>query len=83
MVWAPVHLWLLNGGDTVALVPTRYVGSGAAADPALQMARKTEWLELGSEQYRGLGQRVLATSAAELGLLEVRSIVLPSAPSEA
>jgi hypothetical protein len=27
-------------------------------------------------QYRGLGQRVLSTSAAECGLLEVREIVL-------
>ena len=83
MVWAPAHLWLLNGGDTVALVPTRYAGSGAVADPALQLSRKTEWLELGTDQYRGLGQRVLATSGAELGLLEVRSIVLQSAPAEA
>lgn len=76
LVWAPAHLELANGGDTVALVPSRYVGSGAAAEGALQLARKTEWVEIGSEQYRGLGQRMLTTSANELGVLEARRIVL-------
>jgi type VI secretion system protein ImpE len=82
LVWAPVHLTLANGGDTVALVPTRYAGSAAAVDPALQLSRKTEWLAIGADQYRGLGQRVLTTSEAELGLLEVREIAL-QAPAEA
>jgi type VI secretion system protein ImpE len=83
MVWAPAQLTLLNGGETVALVPTRYPCSGAAADPALQLSRKTEWLDIGTDQYRGLGQRVLTTSAVELGLLEARAIVLQAAPAEA
>ena len=76
LVWAPAHLVFANGGETVALLPVRYAGSAAAADPALQMARKTEWLALAEGQYRGLGQRVLGTDAAETGLLEVRHIVL-------
>ena len=46
------------------------------------MARKTEWLEIGAEQYRGLGQRILTTSDSELGLLEVREIVLHPAAAE-
>ncbi|HEV7575718.1 MAG TPA: type VI secretion system accessory protein TagJ [Caldimonas sp.] len=82
LVWAPVHLTLANGGDTVALLPTRYAGSAAAADATLQLSRKTEWLAIGADQYRGLGQRVLTTSEAELGLLEVREIAL-QAPAEA
>ena len=47
MVWAPAQLSLLNGGQTVALVPARYPGTGSAADAALQLSRKTEWLEIG------------------------------------
>lgn len=85
LVWAPAHLSFPNGGDTVALLPTRYAGSGAVADAAIRMARKTEWLALAPDQYRGLGQRVLATSAAEVGLLEARRIVLApagTAPAE-
>lgn len=76
LVWTPAHLSFPNGGETVALLPTRYAGSAESGDAAIQMARKTEWLALGSEHYRGLGQRVLTSSASELGLLEVREIVL-------
>jgi len=81
MVWAPAQLSLLNGGQTVALVPSRYPGTATAADPALQLSRKTEWLEIGSDQFRGLGQRLLTTSTAEVGLLEARTIVLQAAAS--
>ncbi len=76
LVWAPARFELRNGGETVALLPVRYPGSGASADGALQLSRKTEWLELAPEQYRGLGQRLLTTSGLEVGLLEVREIVL-------
>jgi type VI secretion system protein ImpE len=76
LVWSAAHLEFPNGGATVALIPTRYAGSGASGDAALQMSRKTEWLKLGGEHFRGLGQRLLSTSASELGLLEVREIVL-------
>lgn len=77
LVWAPAQLEFPNGGSTVALIPTRYAGSSAAGDAALQMARKTEWQPLGgADQYQGLGQRLLTTSGLELGLLEVRELVL-------
>ncbi len=79
LVWAPVHLEFVNGGETVALVPSRYPGSGAQAGGALQLSRKTEWIELAPDQYRGLGQRVLTTSSSERGLLDVREIVLQPA----
>jgi type VI secretion system protein ImpE len=76
LVWAPAQLSFANGGETVALLPARYAGSTAAPDAALQMARKTEWLSLADGQYRGLGQRLLSTDATDIGLLEVRQIVL-------
>jgi type VI secretion system protein ImpE len=81
LVWAPAHFTLANGGETVALVPSRYVGSAAETDGAVQLARRTEWLGIGADQYRGLGQRVLTTSDPELGLLEIRKIVLQPAPA--
>lgn len=83
LVWAPAHLEFPNGGETVALIPTRYAGTTAENDTAMWMARKTEWLEIGPDQYRGLGQRLLSTSGAELGLLETRQIVLTPAPAGA
>ncbi len=74
MVWAAAHLTFINGGDTVALVPTCYPGTREQADGQLKLARATEWMPLGAEQYAGLGQRVFSTSSAETGLLETREI---------
>ena len=82
LVWVPAHFELPNGGETVALLPTRYPGSGACADGALQLSRKTEWLELSPGQFRGLGQRLLTTSGLEVGLLEAREIVLQAPPAD-
>jgi type VI secretion system protein ImpE len=72
----PAQVTFANGGESVALLPTRYAGTVTQTDGALLMSRKTEWIELAEGQYRGLGQRVLATSAAEVGLLEAREITL-------
>jgi type VI secretion system protein ImpE len=44
------------------------------------MSRRTEWIEIGPQQYRGLGQRVLATPADEQGLLQLRDLVLQPVP---
>ncbi len=76
LVWAPAQLGFTNGGEAVALIPTRYADSAHSTDSGLQMARKTEWQSLGSEHFSGLGQRILTTSGPELGLLEVREILL-------
>jgi type VI secretion system protein ImpE len=83
LVWAPAHLTFANGGDTVALIPTRYAGSADGGQAPLQMSRTTEWIELAEGQYRGLGQRLLATDAVEVGLLEVRRITFDPLPDAA
>ena len=82
MVWTPVHLVWENGGETLALVPTRYPGSEAVEDDALRLARRTEWRELAPDQYAGLGQRMFATDAADHALLEIRSIEFAAPAAE-
>ncbi|MBN2577138.1 MAG: tetratricopeptide repeat protein [Deltaproteobacteria bacterium] len=81
LVWIPAFLTLANGGEVVALIPTRYPGSEASADPAIRMARKTEWLPGKDDTSAGLGQRMFATDQGDYSLLEVRSIAF-DAPSE-
>lgn len=76
LVWAPALVTFANGGESVALLPARYAGTIHQDDGPMLMSRKTEWLPLAEGQYRGLGQRVLSTSASEKGLLEVREILL-------
>jgi len=79
-VWTPAQLTFSNGGETVALVPTRYPGSESSSDGAICLARKTEWQDGGNERWFGLGQRVLVTDLGEHDLMAVRSIELDDVP---
>jgi type VI secretion system protein ImpE len=75
-VWMPAQFVWANGGNTVGLIPTRYAGSEAADDPALQLARKTVWDERDGGHFIGLGQRMLCTDQGEYPLMDVRAIAL-------
>ena len=60
----------------MGLIPVRYPGSEVSGEDAVRLARKTQWTELAEGEFAGCGQRVLTTSGAELGLLDVREITL-------
>lgn len=75
-VWTPANLIFSNGGEALALIPTRYPGSERATEGALQLARRTEWSEPEPGQWTGLGQRMLSTDAGERALMDVREIAL-------
>jgi type VI secretion system protein ImpE len=85
VAWTPVALTFANGGETVALIPTRYPGSEASSDPRVVMARRTEWVEKPGETFLGMGQRLLATDQGEFPLMDARLIKLasPEATAEA
>lgn len=76
MVWMPAQLQFENGGEQVALIPTRYPGSEASDDGLIALARKTVWQEVGPDTHYGLGQRLLATDVADVPLLELRKLVV-------
>lgn len=79
LVWVPAQLTLSNEGEAMGLIPTRYPGSELAEDDGVRMGRRSEWRDLGGGAFAGVGQRVLTSSAEELGLLQVRELVLESA----
>jgi type VI secretion system protein ImpE len=74
VVWMPVHFVWTNGGDAVGLIPTRYPNSEASADPAIQLARKTEWTALDDSTFTGLGQRLLSSNENDYALMDIRDI---------
>jgi len=76
LVWMPAHLDFDNGGESLALIPTRYSGSESSDDGAIALARKTSWESIGGDAYRGLGQRILATDDGETPILEIRTITV-------
>ncbi len=80
-VWTPAQLFFHNGGETVALVPTRYPESEASDDGAICLARKTEWVAAGDDRWHGLGQRVLACDSGDHALMSIRTIELDESPA--
>lgn len=82
MVWAPAYLTFANGGEVVAMIPTRYPGTQDSTDAALLLSRKTEWREIGADRWVGLGQRVLSTDQGDHDLLAVRVVELQPPPSQ-
>lgn len=75
-VWFPVRLTLVNGGEIVAFIPSRYVGTPNDPDDFLKMARRTEWRERADGLTVGLGQRMFATDQGEYALFDMRSLEL-------
>ncbi|MBL0147833.1 MAG: tetratricopeptide repeat protein [Ideonella sp.] len=84
VVWLPAQLRFSNGGEVIAMLPTRYPGSERSDDEQILMARKTEWSPLDSDgkRWRGLGQRVLVTDQGEHDLLSVRVIEFAAPPDD-
>jgi type VI secretion system protein ImpE len=82
-VWMPAHLAFDNGGETVALIPTRYPGSESSDDGQIVLGRKTAWQESEPGVFHGLGQRLLATDEGEHALMDVREIVIGAARQSA
>lgn len=74
-VWMPATARFSNGGEVVAFLPTRYVGTDLS-DPLLALARKTVWSEPQPGLFVGSGQRMLATDVGDLALMDLRTVNL-------
>jgi type VI secretion system protein ImpE len=74
LVWMPAQLQFQNGGEALALIPTRYPGSQGADDGTIALARKTSWEPIAEDAYRGLGQRVITTDTGDTPFLEIRAL---------
>lgn len=81
-VWMPVTFTWSNEGTAAGFIPARYPGLTPNSDAALQLARRTEWVEEG-EWAIPAGQRMLVTDAGETGLLDLRKLELGPADDAA
>jgi len=75
VVWSPAQFTFANEGQTVALIPSRYIGS-QAEDDDFKMSRKTAWNEVDSTTFTGLGQRLWTTDQSDYALLDVRHLTI-------
>jgi len=78
-VWTAATLKLVNGGEVVALIPTRYPGTAPGDDGAALLARATTWADAGADTFVGTGQRLLTTDQGDIALMDIRSLTMDSA----
>ena len=73
-----------NLGNPAALTeqaPATYKARFDTSKGVFVIDVQREWAPVGADHYVGLGQRVLASDSDELGLLELRELVLNTADS--
>jgi type VI secretion system protein ImpE len=75
-VWTPCNVTLNNGGDIVAFLPTRYAGTAERGSAAQKLSRATDWTDMGDETFVGMGQRLLATDAGDVALMDLRNLTV-------
>ena len=76
LVWTPAQIRFTNGGAAPVFIPTRYPGTEDSSDNRCRMSRSTEWLAPAEGVALGIGQRLLATDSADIGLCDLRSLIL-------
>lgn len=81
-VWLPAQLEFDNGGESLALIPTRYAGSQTSSDGLIALARKTVWDEPEEGFFCGQGQRLLSTDTGDFALMDVRLISFAAAVAD-
>ncbi|MDR1498541.1 MAG: hypothetical protein LBS59_09125 [Puniceicoccales bacterium] len=76
LVFLPAQFKWVNGGEGAGYIPVRYSAPQREtnSDPRFALSRMTDWTELPGTFVVGTGQRMLATDAEEVSLLETRII---------
>jgi type VI secretion system protein ImpE len=78
LVWATVQVETADK-EMKAMMPARYVDSGAHDNDLVRLGRMTDWRELGPELYAGAGLRLFAVDGEERPALGVRGVVFDAA----
>lgn len=79
-VWMPARFTWINQGTAIGFIPTRYPGTTASDDPALLLARRTEWTET-EDWSLPIGQRMFISDGPDVALMDLRRLDLEPAPA--
>ena len=77
-VWMPARITWSNGGEAIGFIPARYPGS-ATAEPALALARRTQWDDAAPDWSLPSGQRMLMTDTGETAVMDLRHLEITAA----
>lgn len=81
-VWTAAQVKSASGGEVVAFIPTRYPGAEADEGNAIRLARSTDWVDVGADTWIGRGQRMFATDAGEIPIMDARRITFDTPPAD-
>lgn len=81
-VWTAANLKLQNGGEFVALIPTRYTGTATSGNEAAMLSRATTWADAGGDTYVGTGQRLLTIGDTDVAIMDLRSLEMDPVASD-
>ena len=73
LVWTPSTITFASGGEQVAFLPARYLGSELIEDDGIRLGRRTEWTSMIDPYYSGLGQHMWTSGNEDFSILDVRS----------
>jgi type VI secretion system protein ImpE len=82
LLWAPAQVTTWDGLTLNCFLPVLYPASFRHADDRLKLGRMTDWTDLGSGFYQGVGQHVFQVGDEDIGILEIREAVFNSLKSE-
>jgi type VI secretion system protein ImpE len=83
LVWTVAILTVPQGGEWPVFIPTRYPGAEDDPNPAIRLARRTEFRDLADGHVAGVGQRLIAHSGGDVPLMEMRSLRFDRAAPDA
>jgi len=81
LVWAPASIELHSGAHGEVLVFCLYVDSYLHADEEVKLGRRTDSKEDSKEFTIALGQKLVTTTEADYGILEVRTLEVDECPA--
>lgn len=74
LIWRQAVIKTIDGVEHPALIPARYPCSTQHGD-AYALAKKTDWIELPEQHYRGIGQRVYYSHEAQYPVLQIHQLI--------
>lgn len=79
-LWVEAKIETKGHALTQVFVPALYVWSNEQSDERVKLGRVTDWLELGSDRFQGVGQRMFWVDGSDKSILELRDIHIESTP---
>ncbi|HIJ88271.1 MAG TPA: hypothetical protein HPP97_11425 [Desulfuromonadales bacterium] len=82
-IWAPGRIVTWDGLTIECFLPVLYPGTSTFAGDQIRMGRMTDWIDLGNQNYQGVGQHLFMVGNQEKSLLELGEITFNPPVAEA